>query len=92
VVVIYCTGLGEVTPAVVTGSPAPAAPPAQTVNQVKVTIGGLPAGVQFAGLTPGLVGVYQVNVVVPAVKAGDQVPVVITAAGQQSSPVTIVTR
>ena len=92
VVVIYCTGLGEVNPPVVTGTPAPAAPPAQTVNQVKVTIGGLPATVQFSGLTPGLVGVYQVNAVVPAIKAGDQVPVVLTSAGQQSPPVTIVAR
>ena len=92
VVVIYCTGLGEVSPAVVTGSPAPSAPPAQTVNQVKATIGGLAASVQFSGLTPGLVGVYQVNAVVPAAKAGDQVPVVLTAAGQQSPPVTMVIR
>jgi uncharacterized protein (TIGR03437 family) len=36
--------------------------------------------------------VYQVNAVVPAVAAGSQVPVVITAAGQQSQPVTIATR
>lgn len=92
VVVIYCTGLGEVQPPVSTGSPAPSAPPATTVNQVKVTIGGLAAGVQFSGLTPGFVGVYQVNAVVPAAAAGDHVPVVITAAGQQSPPVTIAIR
>jgi uncharacterized protein (TIGR03437 family) len=59
------------------------------VNPVKVTIGGVSAPVQLAGLTPGLVGVHQVNAVVPAVQAGNQVPVVMTAAGQQSQPVTI---
>lgn len=89
VVVIYCTGLGEVTPAVPSGTPAPSAPPAKTVNAVNVNIGGLAAPVQFAGLTPGLVGVYQVNAVVPAIPAGDHIPVTITAAGQQSARVTI---
>lgn len=92
VVVIFCTGLGEVTPAVPTGSPAPSAPPAKVVNDVKVSIGGVDAPVQFAGLTPGLVGVYQVNAVVPSVAAGNQVPVVISAAGQRSLAVTIAVR
>jgi uncharacterized protein (TIGR03437 family) len=92
VAVIYCTGLGEVNPPVPTGSAAPFAPHSATVNPVGVMIGGVAASVQFAGLTPGLVGVYQVNAVVPAVAAGDQVPVVITAAGQQSPPVTIAVR
>jgi uncharacterized protein (TIGR03437 family) len=92
VVVIYCTGLGEVSPLVPTGSPAPSAPPAKAVNDVKVTIGGLDAPVQFAGLTPGLVGVYQVNAVVPAVAAGNQAPVVISASGQRSQAVTIAIR
>jgi len=89
VVVIYCAGLGAVNPPVPTGSPAPGAPHSTTVNQVKVTIGGVSAPVQFAGLTPGLVGVYQVNAVVPSVPAGNKVPVVMVAAGQQSQPVTI---
>ena len=92
VVVIYCTGLGEVHPAIVTGSPAPSSPPAMTVNSVKVNIGGLAVTVQFAGLTPGFVRLYQINAVVPAIQVGDQVPVVITAAGQQSPPVTMVVR
>jgi uncharacterized protein (TIGR03437 family) len=89
VVVIYCARLGAVNPPVPTGSPAPGAPHSTTVNPVKVTIGGVSAPVQFAGLTPGLVGVHQVNAVVPAVQAGNKVPVVMTAAGQQSQPVTI---
>ncbi|HLK19665.1 MAG TPA: hypothetical protein VKT81_11940 [Bryobacteraceae bacterium] len=89
VVVIYCAGLGAVSPPVPTGSPTPGAPHSTTVNQVKVSIGGVSAPVQFAGLTPGLVGVYQVNAVVPAVKAGNAVPVVMTAAGQQSQAVNM---
>jgi len=91
-VVIYCTGLGEVTPAVQTGSPASMTQLSYANAPVSVTIGGLPASVLFAGLTPGYVGLYQVNAVVPAVTPGSQVPVVVTAAGQQSKPVTIVVR
>jgi uncharacterized protein (TIGR03437 family) len=44
---------------------------AQTANPVAASIGGVPAEVQFAGVTGA--GLYQVNVVVPqGVPAGDQ--------------------
>ena len=93
-VVIYCTGLGAVTPAVKEGSPAPTTPPlSTTVNTVTVTIGGKAAQVAFAGLTPGYAGLYQVNVVVPAgITTGDSVPVVLSVAGQDSPPVTMAVR
>jgi uncharacterized protein (TIGR03437 family) len=46
--------------------------------------------VMFSGLSPGLAGLYQVNVAIPAgVATGSQVPVTISAAGQTSAPVTI---
>jgi trimeric autotransporter adhesin len=84
VVVIYCTGLGTVTPAVTEGQPAPKA---TTVNPTTVTIGGQPAQVQYSGLTPGFAGLYQVNAVVPSgITTGDAVPVTITVAGQTSQP------
>jgi len=90
-IVIYCTGLGAVTPAVKEGSPAPSTPPlSTTVNPVTVTIGGQQAAVAFSGLAPGFAGLYQINVVVPSgVTAGNAVPVVLTVAGQTSPPVTI---
>jgi len=50
-VVIYCTGLGAVTPAGPDGAPAPASPLSNTVNPVTVTIGGQNATVAFSGLT-----------------------------------------
>jgi len=88
--VIYCTGLGEVTPSVLAGTPAPISPLSNTVNTVTATIGGIAASVQFAGLTPGFAGLYQVNAVVPTgVTPGNQVPLILTAAGQSSTPVTI---
>jgi len=60
---------------------------------VTVTIGGLAAPVTFAGLAPGLAGVYQVNAQVPAgVVANDAVPVVITQGNLQSNTATIAVR
>jgi uncharacterized protein (TIGR03437 family) len=89
-IVIYCTGLGEVSPAITAGTQTPPSPLSTTVNPVTVTIGGVNAAVAFAGLTPLQTGLYQVNAVVPAgVAVGNQVPVVVTAAGQASAAVTI---
>jgi len=89
-VVIYCTGLGPVTNQPSTGSPAPMNPLAETTIKPTVVIGGAPASVQFSGLAPGLVGVYQVNAVVPSGSAtGDTVPVTISIGGITSNAVTI---
>jgi uncharacterized protein (TIGR03437 family) len=88
--VIYCAGLGPVSPAIADGSGAPTSPHSTTVNPVTVTIGGQPAEVSFAGLSPGYAGLYQVNTVVPAgTTAGANVPVILTVAGFSSAPVTV---
>lgn len=91
VLVIYCNGLGAVSPALPTGIPAPLAGPlSYTANPVTVTIGGVAAPVAFAGLAPGYPDLYQVNTTVPSgLAAGNQVPVVLSIAGQTSPPVTI---
>ena len=88
--VIYCAGLGAVDQTIGPGAGSPTAPAAKTKDQPRVTVGGQPAAVQFSGLTPGLVGVYQVNAVLPAgVTAGDEVAVVISISGQTGPAVTI---
>src|SRR5205085_387636 len=63
-VVIYCTGLGATTPAFASGNAAVGSN--VTSGTVTATIGGMPANVVHSGLTDGLVGLYQVNAVVPA--------------------------
>ena len=88
-VVIYCTGLGPVSPPVPDGAPAPPSPLSNTVNAVTVTIGGQNAPVSFSGLTPGYPGLYQINALVPNGVSGVEVPVVVMAAGQTSPPVTL---
>jgi uncharacterized protein (TIGR03437 family) len=93
VVVIYLEGLGAVNRAVVPGEPSPATPPAQAVAPVTVTIGGQPSQILFAGLTPGLAGLFQINATVAeTVTPGNAVPVVVTTGGQASVPVTIAVR
>jgi uncharacterized protein (TIGR03437 family) len=68
--VLYCTGQGAVEGAV-TGMP-PASVLAMPLGGVQAWIGGRPATVTFAGLVPGFIGLLQVNVLVPAVEAGEQ--------------------
>jgi len=83
VVLIFCTGLGTVSPAPPDGSPAPGA--AQTTLTAMVTIGGVAAPVDYAGLAPGFVGLYQINAHVPTVLSAGNQPVVITMNGVQSA-------
>src|SRR5262249_30297969 len=84
--VIYCAGLGDVDPRQIAGQQASFSPLSQTIDTVKVTIGGLDAPVVFAGLTPGFTGPCQVNSYVPVgVAPGDNVPLIITQAGAHQS-------
>jgi uncharacterized protein (TIGR03437 family) len=87
---IYCTGLGPVSNQPATGGPSPLSPLASTPTWPIVTIGGAPATVQFSGLTPGYVGLYQVNAQVPsAAPKGAAVPLSISIGGATSNTVTI---
>ena len=63
--IIYVTGLGQTNPSGVTGYPAPSNPFSVPLLQPSVTLGGNNLPVTFAGLAPGEVGVYQINVTVP---------------------------
>jgi uncharacterized protein (TIGR03437 family) len=65
-IVIYANGLGPVDNPQSSGDPASASPLARTQATPTVTLGGRPTGFLFSGLTPGSVGLYQVNVSIPA--------------------------
>ena len=92
-ITIYCTGLGATEPPVASGMAAPSWPPAKVKTAVTVNIGGIQVPAAFAGLSPGFVGLYQVNIQVPSgVQPGDAVPLVITQAGVNSNTVTVAVR
>jgi uncharacterized protein (TIGR03437 family) len=80
---IYLTGLGATSPAVDAGNPGPSDPLAEAMVTPTVTLGGSNVPVYFAGLAPGQVGVYQINVKVPfaGVPLGWGVPLKITQGG-----------
>jgi len=78
---IYATGLGPTTPAVPTGQLVGKAAPLTDLTQLHVTIGGVAATVQYAGIV--LAGEYQINVLVPQVANGDQ-PILATIASASS--------
>ncbi|HWQ53195.1 MAG TPA: CHRD domain-containing protein [Bryobacteraceae bacterium] len=88
IVLLYSTGLGQVTPALQTGALAAVSPIANT-RPATVTIGGRNAEVIHSIAAPGFAGLYQTAVRVPqGVKPGNA-PVVLSVAGADSAPVNL---
>jgi uncharacterized protein (TIGR03437 family) len=82
---IFLTGLGRTLPPVDAGVPAPGDPAPVPLIEPEVTLGGVGLPITFAGLAPGLVGVYQINVNVPGwVPLGMDQPLAIKAGGQST--------
>jgi len=89
-IIVYLTGGGPVSPRVSSGAPSPASPLAAltltysaTLWPVELTPG--PTGVAFAGLTPGGVGLVQMNIVVPPSLPTGTYPFYLTVNGQTSN-------
>jgi uncharacterized protein (TIGR03437 family) len=83
---IFATGLGVTSPEVPAGTAAPSAPPALAILAPDVRLGGVPLAVSYAGLTPGQVGVYQINARAPAkAPTGSEVPLTIAQGGVTTS-------
>jgi uncharacterized protein (TIGR03437 family) len=89
-IVIYAAGLGKVDAALDAGDEVPASLLVSTLNPVRVTAGGVEAEVAFAGLLPGVAGLYQVIARVPeGLEPSGEVPVILTVGGRSSPPVTM---
>ena len=78
---IYATGLGPTRPQLQAGVPGPASPLVTLRFPLTVLLGGLPAPVAFAGLTPGLIGVYQIDATVPSGLTGNRQQVTLSVNG-----------
>ena len=81
---LYANGLGPVDNQPATGEPSSSERLSPCRVQPTVTIGGQPAQLLFCGLAPGNVGLYQLNVVVPANAPTGVQAVVITSSGVAS--------
>jgi uncharacterized protein (TIGR03437 family) len=87
----YMTGLGDTFPVLDDGAVAPTNPLVRVVSENGVAVGvdNRNAEVQFAGLTPTLAALYQVNFKVPdTVSAGDVFVDILTADAQSSQAIT----
>lgn len=90
VLVAYLTGGGAVNSSGpwITGAASPAGP--SSVNSpYSLAVGDQAAEVEYVGLTPGFVGLYQANFKVPTIPSGTY-PVVLTVGGVPSNAATIV--
>lgn len=85
-ITIYLTGMGRTLPEVAAGSPAPGSPAAVATAAPRVSLGGAELPIDFAGLTPGLAGVYQINAQVSrSAPAGMTIPLEIVQPGGTAS-------
>jgi minor extracellular serine protease Vpr len=88
-IIIYANGLGPVSNQPASGDPSPSQSLATTNVLPTVTIGGVSAHVVFSGLTPGFVGLYQINAEVPAGVASGSQPLVVKMNGIPSTTVNL---
>ncbi len=84
--VIYGNGLGPVSNQPSSGEPSPSAPLlARTTATPSVSVGGVAAAApDFSGLTPTVVGLYQVNFTVPSAAPTGTQPLVLSVNGLNS--------
>ncbi len=97
--VLYATGLGEVTPngdpsgtPLATGVVAPVSgsPLYETTATPTVQVGGIAATVLFSGVAPGTAGEYQIDFQVPSgVTEGDAVPLTVSMPGSNTATATL---
>jgi uncharacterized protein (TIGR03437 family) len=88
VVTLFATGEGETDPAGVDGQPTPEDAQPKPLSEVKVMVGGVEAEVVSAGGARGMyAGVLEIQVRVPAVEPGPEVPVTVTMGGVESRAV-----
>lgn len=85
-IVIYATGMGQTSPAIDAGLPAPADPLASVILTPQVLLGGVALPLSYAGMVPGMIGEYQINATVPKnVPQGLSIPLVVNQGGMSTS-------
>ncbi len=87
---IYLVGMGATDPAVASGVASPGDPLAYAKVKPAVTVDGQTAELIFWGLTPGGVGLYQINFKVPENASAGELDVVITQGGVKANVTRLV--
>lgn len=82
-ITIYGVGFGPVAPDTPPGQLVPGVN--QLTTPLEIQIGGVAAPLEYSGLAPDEVGLYQFNVTVPNVASGDAIPLTFTLGGVSSS-------
>jgi uncharacterized protein (TIGR03437 family) len=88
-IVLWGTGFGPTTPAAPGGQVVSGGP--YVVDGVSVAVGGITAQVYGVALAPGMAGLYQVAIQVPANLANGDYPLIASVSGQQSPAGVILT-
>lgn len=95
--VLYAVGLGATSPPVTAGAAAPSSTLAIVAAKTQVCFGStnpFAGGAtcitpEFAGLTPGFFGLYQINFVVPSSLHGNAVPIFLMVGQSESNVLSI---
>jgi len=86
-VTVYLVGMGATNPSIPSGAAAPSSEPlARAVVQPKVTVDGHVVSIVYAGLTPGLAGLYQITFQMPSSLSSNQVDLLVTQNGRSANP------
>ncbi len=84
--VMYLVGMGATKPSIASGMATPTAPLSYATVQPTVTVDSATSKVLFAGLTPGFVGLYQIDFQVPPNASSGELKVVVTQNGVAANP------
>jgi uncharacterized protein (TIGR03437 family) len=84
-IVMFLLGMGATDNPVTTGDPSPLSPLARPLATPTLTLAGKPVPIAFAGLTPGLAGLYQINLQVPDVDVDGNLVLTVSQNGDTSN-------
>jgi uncharacterized protein (TIGR03437 family) len=88
-IVMYLAGMGLTDTPVASGAGAPSNPLARTQSPPSVTLDSVPVPFLFAGLTPGLAGLYQINIQIPAAARDGDLTLVVNQGDFQGGSVIL---
>ena len=86
-ITIYLAGMGATSPSVPSGTPSPGA--YEVTVRPTLTLDGQKCDIQYAGLTPSGIGLYQINFTVPMNARTGNLNLVITQGGVTSNTTTL---